>query len=702
MTIKSKILLSLLLLAGVSFITICVYSLISLENMGEFSQKSSKELSFHAINDAQQTVMQLGPKSLINQAKNQSVIADLKNHGLQSDLGLLGILCHRRFRALSEQSEQPTWQPSSKGDDMLYVLPEGKESDKNALTARKVFSSLRCCARKIYKNNDFVVNITLASPTGTYAIYPSCKVHADYNPQESKWYKSGITSTTPQWSQPYVSPVTGKMVATYYMPVLDLNGKPEAVASVSIGIQKLVDSFINPRMGSSVFSFIVDENGCLLGTRHFSKRGKWKLCTNGLSMLNDKNNEVQGLGKAMTSGKSGVLTLKAGELVDKPSFVAYSWVPTTRWGIGVAMPVNDVLEPLIKSKEFILNELALQNNSIRNNLRAKLRNYLLIGVFFVLIMVFFAVWLAERITKPFSKLINGTRDIGAGEFDNYISIKSGDELEELAINFNSMSHELKTYMNNLETSVASQQKIENELAVAAKIQQAMLPHASDELYNRNRLELDAAMIPAAEVGGDFYDWHELGKDLFYFCIGDVCDRGIPAALFMAQIKTLLSGKVNRNSTPDVLLTKLNSALCKNNDSCMFSKIFCGIIDFRTQKMTFCNAGYTPPVIIKDGAAKTIECKGCDIPIGPLPSDEVQYNAHTLNLDSFDGLVLYSDAITNLCNNTGKHFGKARLEKLINEFANESADVIVSALKRETSAWGNMQEDDITILCLKLK
>ncbi|QSH41704.1 SpoIIE family protein phosphatase [Lentisphaerota bacterium ZTH] len=706
MSIKSKILLSLLLLAGVSFITICVYSLISLEDMGRFSQKASRELSFHAINDGRKTMLRLCQNNLINQAKNQAAIADLENHGLQSDIQLLAILCHRRFLNISLQPIQMTWDSlkhySGSSNQMLYVLPEKNRHSLEALNAIKVFSSLKCCARKIYSNNKFVESITLVSPTGAYAVFPAHEIHQAYNPFNSDWYKSALTSTSIKWSKPYVCPLSQKMVATCFIQVKGVDGKTEAVIGVNIGIQKLVDSFINPRLGSSVFSFLLDESGSLLGTRRFSSCGKWELCSSNISVFKGPNKEISAMGRAMISGGSGIVKLKAGELVEKASFVAYAWVPTTRWSVGVAMPVQDVLKPIAKSKEFILNELALQNNSIRNNLRAKLRNYLLIGVFFVLLVVFFGVWIAEKVTKPFSQLINGTRDIGAGEFDNIISIKSGDELEELAMNFNSMSHELKTYMNNLEASIAGQQKIENELAVAAKIQQAMLPHATDELFSRNRLELDATMLPAAEVGGDFYDWHELGKDRFYFCIGDVCDRGIPAALFMAQIKTLLAGKVNNNITPEVLLAKLNKALSRNNESCMFAKIFCGIIDFHSREMTFCNAGYTPPFFIKDGTASSVKCKGCDIPVGPLSEEKVKYNAHKIALDEFDGLVLYSDAVTALPDNKGEHFGKARLEKLINEVAGKSAEEIVSAIKKATLSWGNMQEDDITILCMKLK
>ena len=228
----------------------------------------------------------------------------------------------------------------------------------------------------------------------------------------------------------------------------------------------------------------------------------------------------------------------------------------------------------------------------------------IIGAIFFLITLAFLVTASNHMTKKFLKPINeltgGVKEISAGNLEKKLDIKTNDELQTLAENFNVMTDELKLQMVNLTKITAEKERIATELDVATRIQMSMLPKnfSVDE-----RVDLFATMKAAKEVGGDLYDFYKLDDNRLFMTIADVSGKGVPAALFMVAAITNLKNFTTSLKNPDELkiaIENTNDRLCDNNDGELFVTAFSGVLDLATGIFRYVNAGHNPPLICRRG------------------------------------------------------------------------------------------------------
>jgi sigma-B regulation protein RsbU (phosphoserine phosphatase) len=239
-----------------------------------------------------------------------------------------------------------------------------------------------------------------------------------------------------------------------------------------------------------------------------------------------------------------------------------------------------------------------------------------------------------------------------------------------------------------------------EMEHAAMIQRSILPGCFPPFPDRHDFQLHAAMTPAREVGGDFFDFFLLDQDHLAFAIGDVSGKGVPAALFMAVARTLLRATAQHRATPGHCLTYLNMTLAEQNVSGMFVTVFYGVLDTRTGEIQFANGGHNPPYIFsKDGCVRLIKNEN-----GPMLAliEGAEYQVATAHLAPGDAILLYTDGVTDARDRNGEFFNEWRLQAYLEEHAAEPADVLVSGLHRNLQefAAGAQQADDITTLALR--
>ncbi|MCZ6484110.1 MAG: SpoIIE family protein phosphatase, partial [Acidobacteria bacterium] len=140
------------------------------------------------------------------------------------------------------------------------------------------------------------------------------------------------------------------------------------------------------------------------------------------------------------------------------------------------------------------------------------------------------------------------------------------------------------------------ERMENELNVGRDIQMSMVPLTFPYPPDRDEFLVYAKLKPARELGGDFYDFYFVDERRFFFCIGDVSGKGVPAALFMAVTKTLIKSRTGEDCSTASILTHINDELSKDNSSCMFVTLFAGILDVTTGEFIYTNAGHNPPYL----------------------------------------------------------------------------------------------------------
>ena len=140
------------------------------------------------------------------------------------------------------------------------------------------------------------------------------------------------------------------------------------------------------------------------------------------------------------------------------------------------------------------------------------------------------------------------------------------------------------------------ERVRRELEVAAEIQMSMLPRTFPPYPERGEFAIFASLLPAREVGGDFYDFSLIDDNRLTFGVGDVSGKGTPAALFMAKTATLLKSLARDDSSPARIMARLNDELSDRNESCMFVTLFFGVLDLKTGELVYANAGHNPPVL----------------------------------------------------------------------------------------------------------
>ena len=246
--------------------------------------------------------------------------------------------------------------------------------------------------------------------------------------------------------------------------------------------------------------------------------------------------------------------------------------------------------------------------------------------------------------------------------------------------------------DKLEKTTKAKERIESELRIAREIQKRMLPHVFPK---RKDVDIYAMMTPAREVGGDLYGY-ALIDDMLYFCVGDVSGKGIPAALYMAEVTHMFRTLVDGKLMPNNIANRLNSVLSEDNEQGMFVTMFIGLINLKTGHMEFCNAGHNPPLL--DGEFMKMESNA---PIGLWP--ELQFEGE--EVDSMRGktLFVYTDGINEAENINKEQFGDDRLQALLKRDlgdARQTSEIIHKAV--EDFVGDAEPSDDLTKLCIKVK
>ena len=241
--------------------------------------------------------------------------------------------------------------------------------------------------------------------------------------------------------------------------------------------------------------------------------------------------------------------------------------------------------------------------------------------------------------------------------------------------------------------------IKQELEVARQVQDSVQPKA---LPDSEAHQVRALIIPAREIGGDFYDYFYLDDNRLGFVIADVSGKGVPAALFTMVTRALLKASLQGFQSPGQCLTLVNDLLCEDNDSCIFITLFFGVLDVSTGDLEYSNAGHNPPRLIRSGGEVMELPRTGNLVLGILA--EHQFNNEQLRLNPGDTLFLYTDGVTEAEDARPEEFGEERLDRLLSEMSaatvREIAEGVVVAVQEFVAE--APQSDDITCLVVRLR
>lgn len=262
--------------------------------------------------------------------------------------------------------------------------------------------------------------------------------------------------------------------------------------------------------------------------------------------------------------------------------------------------------------------------------------------------------------------------------------------------------QLRSQVEDLERAVLEHNQLialRQELDIARDIQKSILPGVFPPFPERRDFDLFAAMLPAREVGGDFYDFFLVDERRLGFVVADVSGKGVPAALFMAVSRTLLRSVALQGVAPAECLKRVNELLCLENALEMFVTVFYGVLDTATGEVEYANGGHNPPLLLRRSGAVEVVAPTGGIVLGAFP--RVDYRAARVRLDAGDALYLYTDGVTEAARAGGDLFGDDRLVEIVSASGGLSPEDAVRTAVEAVQRWSadEPQSDDITAMTI---
>lgn len=322
-----------------------------------------------------------------------------------------------------------------------------------------------------------------------------------------------------------------------------------------------------------------------------------------------------------------------------------------------------------------------------------LLSVLLVSTLFI-VFVLYKV-LKRNINQPIDTLTDIAEQISQGDLDQDIYLDEPSELAKLAASFNKMKTDIKTNLTELAKVSAEKEKIISELAIAKTIQDSALPR---DFPKNEYFELAACMLPAREVGGDFYDFFPVDENHVGLVMADVCGKGITAALYMMSAKTAIKNMLQAGYPLQQAVSKANNSLCDGGAPLMFVTAFIGVLDLQTGQIEYINAGHCPPLLRTDNQYKylsTVKNMVLGVKAG------YEYKVEKVVLQKNDRLFLYTDGVTEAQTEEKKFFGEERLLKILNQkelSLSETLEYVHKNIRK--FAKKAPQFDDITMLIVE--
>ena len=489
------------------------------------------------------------------------------------------------------------------------------------------------------------------------------------------WYKKGLSRDRKDLgylTSPYFdNSVDSSMYCSYVLPIFDRQGRKVGVYGVDLNylwINKVIAEVekIIKREFFDIDESIQDRDGVInFSVQFIDSKGNRVLGSDSLDINILKAEQEQ------VFSNLGMRDLKG-----TPYYVNYKPLPYTDWTVAV-----------IQHRDLVFTWGGVLSFFIAF--------CMVVGS---LVILFFTSWSIRRATKPLGFLSDSAQEVAKGNFDAPLpTFRHNDEVAQLRDSFGTMQQSLKQYMEDLKASTTAKAALESELNIARDIQLSKVP---TEFPQRPDFDIYASMTPAKAVGGDLYDFFVRDNELL-FCLGDVCGKGVPAALFMMETRSLFRAYAADEDRSARIVLKMNKTLNEHNESLMFVTLFVGILDLTTGELRYCNAGHETPLVINK-EFKQLPFEGV-CPVGVVA--DPPYVMQTVHIEPQTTILVYTDGLDEAMTADKEKIGN---ERIFNEVScaiqngQTGPKELIERLKQAVHDFvGDAeQSDDLTLLAIR--
>jgi sigma-B regulation protein RsbU (phosphoserine phosphatase) len=510
---------------------------------------------------------------------------------------------------------------------------------------------------------------------------------ATYDYPARDWFREPRARQQPGWGEPYFDEGAGNvLMATYSVPmyhVVDGQRKFYGVVTADISLQTLQRYLSRISLGERGFGFLVSRAGLIMAGPN-PERVMQPL----LDVLPESQDPSlwRKLLADTTAGKSSSTTLACQE---EPGNCILKLAPlrSSHWPVGTFYSEYEMLAPL----------------------REHLLGVIVSGGLTLLLLLVVVSWVARRITRPLTALASASAEIATGNFHSALpAVRNRDELGRLIQAFSLMQQNLQHHVEQLQQETASRNRMEGELAAATEIQMSMLPQGGTAFLSDLNFNLWVALQPAKSVGGDLYYFQRLDAQRLMIVVGDVSDKGVPAALFMARAMVLLqqvaTEDANRVANSDggvaEAMAGINAELVAGNDNCMFVTLFLGMLDLDKLELVFASAGHNAPYLLRENCCRELQqTRG---PALGLAAD-LEFPTNRVQLQPRDQLAIFTDGIDEAFNASGEQYGFERFSALLQDKGDLDTPILGQAIFNALAEYADPapQSDDIALMLLRL-
>lgn len=481
---------------------------------------------------------------------------------------------------------------------------------------------------------------------------------------EAPWFKQGVDCDRGCWHAPFLSQSRHRRLVSY-SSTMQVDGKVIGVVNADVTLDWLQSVLLSMDIPLGTRAFVVDQQGTYLA--------------NDTPGLVGKQADATLLRALQADGSDGWSSTQWPGQQDGKMWIYAQPIRGTDWNLVLVVP----------------DEL------IYAQVRHAFLSAFAIGALTLLLLALLTMMIIGRLLTPLGVLAERAEFVARGALDFALpKVRRADEVGRLTHAFDKMRQELAAHLVELTRIAREQERLSSELEIAQQIQTALLPGPHYLDARCQNFELYAALKPARSVGGDLYSYFMLPGQRFCVIIGDVADKGIPAALFMARTITLAKALSSRAQSPQQLLQLLNRELCKNNDNCMFVTLLCGFLDAVSGNMALASAGHDPPVLWGSASPPQL----LSLASGPALGleEDATYPIQRVRLRPGDTLLMYTDGVTEAANAALLPYGSERIVARIGQHHDEGGGDPVKFLVEDIEQYsaGQGQADDIAILALR--
>lgn len=340
--------------------------------------------------------------------------------------------------------------------------------------------------------------------------------------------------------------------------------------------------------------------------------------------------------------------------------------------------------------------LKVQEHSVELEL---FRTLHIIGTILVIFAVVIIMIMSRGLTKPLTELSRGARQFGEGNLNYRIHLRGHDEFGDLAQSFNLMAISLQEHMHELEREASEREKLESGFRIAYDMQQSLLPKHAPEVPG---LDVAGWSQPSKEVGGDFYDFLDMGEGRIGIALGDATGKGVPAALLTTQCSSVLRTISNNIHEPGKLLYHTNNEFYKRVSAThRFVTLFLLVIDMNTGKASYATAGHPAPLLVNSESG---ELRWLGDSVG-FPLGIVRKSTFTVcefQLTPGDTIVIYSDGLTDARNHDEELYNDEHIERSVKGCVSASSSDVLAGIRNDVETYmdGKVATDDMTIVVAK--